>query len=112
MDNYFGKPMYLVFKEHNHGYSTLFGVYSTFSEAYEEMKTLVVDKEWDYTSLYEKQLDVKDGEEAKLLYVCYRREVANTVFDNGKPRQVISLVGLDIKDVGYNLLTTNNNLLI
>ncbi len=97
MNNHFGKPIYLVFREHHHGFSTLFGVYSTFSDAYEEMKTLVADREWDYTSLYEKRLDVKDGEEAVLLYTCYRREVVNTVFESGAPRMEITLIGVDTK---------------
>lgn len=102
MDNHFGKPMYLVFREHHHGYSTLFGVYSTFSNAYEEMKTLVADREWDYTSLYEKRLDVKDDEEATLLYTCYRREAVNTVFEDGIPRVEVTITGVDVKDMGYN----------
>lgn len=97
MNNHFGKPIYLVFREHHHGFSTLFGVYSTFSDAYEEMKTLVADKEWDYASLYEKALDVKDGEEAVLLYTCYRREVVNTVFTNGVPSTEVTMNGVDIK---------------
>lgn len=102
MNNHFGKPMYLVFREHHHGYSTLFGVFSTFNNAYEEMKTLVADREWDYTSLYEKRLDVKDDEEATLLYTCYRHETVNTVFENGVPRIEVIMTGVDIKDMGYN----------
>jgi len=97
MNNHFEKPMYLVFREHHHGFSTLFGVYSTFSDAYEEMKTLVADREWDYASLYEKALDVKDGEEAVLLYTCYRREVVNTVFTNGVPSTEVTMNGVNIK---------------
>jgi hypothetical protein len=97
MNNHFGKPIYLVFREHHHGFSTLFGVYSTFSDAYEEMKTLVADREWDYASLYEKALDVKDGEEAVLLYTCSRRETVKTVFTDGVPRTVVTMIGVDIK---------------
>lgn len=97
MDNLFGKLMYLVFKEHRHGFSTLYGAFSEFSVAYEEMKTLVTDNACDYTSLYEKALDVRDGEEAVLLYTCYRREVVNTVFENGVPRMEIKLIGVDTK---------------
>lgn len=102
MDNLFGKSIFAVFKEHRHGFSTLYGVFSEFSVAYEEMKTLVTDKDCDYTSLYKKALDVKDGEEAVLLYTCYRREAVNTVFENGVPRIEVIMTGVDVKDNGYN----------
>lgn len=97
MDNLFGKSIFVVFKEEQHGSSILFGVFSDFSIAYEEMKTLVTDKCCDFTSLYEKALDVRDGEGAVLLYTCYRREVVNTVFENGVPRTEITLIGADTK---------------
>lgn len=97
MDNYFGKPLYSVFKEYRHGSSVLFGVYSKFSAAYEEMKTLVVDTDCYYTSLYEKALDVKDGEEAILLYTCSRRESFKTMFTDGVPRIEVTMIGVDIK---------------
>ena len=97
MDDLFGKSIFVVFKEEQYGSGILFGVFSDFSVAYEEMKTLVTDKCCDFTSLYEKALDVRDGEEAVLLYTCYRREVVNTVFTDGVPRTVVTMIGVDIK---------------
>ena len=97
MDNLFGKSIFAVFKEEQHGSGILFGVFSDFSVAYEEMKTLVTDMSCDFTSLYEKALDIRDGESAVLLYTCYRREVVNTVFENGVPTMEITLIGVDTK---------------
>lgn len=97
MDNLFGKSTFAVFKEEQHGSSILFGVFSDFSIAYEEMKTLVTDRSCDFTSLYEKALDIRDGESAVLLYTCYRREFVNTVFTNGVPNTEVTMTGVDIK---------------
>lgn len=97
MNNHFGKSVFVVFKEEQYGSSILFGVFSDFSVAYAEMKTLVTDKCCDFTSLYEKALDARDGVEAVLLYTCYRCEVVKTVFTNGVPSTEVTMTGVNIK---------------
>lgn len=89
--------IYTVFKEEAYGDSILCGVFSDFDIAFCEMKMLAEDRSLDYTSLYRKELDSRDGKAAELVYTCTPVYTSKTVFEKGVPRQEHTLTSLDIE---------------
>ena len=85
--------VYLVFKEESYEDSVLCG----FDVAFCEMKMLAEDRSFDYTSIYKKELDSKDGKAAELVYTCTPVYTSKTIFEKGVPRQERTLTSLDIE---------------